>query len=183
MRFLGDFAHSGGTNVALQLANFLSEDGYEVKFHSDYWPVVATHKKRKHSVAIRETDNVILKSEILHLQSEAAATKIIITNFGASELGPLELWVTAATSFGIGIYSPEFGWVNPPHSTSAVDFTELTMRMLPQYIRAGDGTWEKVCRDCGEIQPLSNFYRVPRSHSRRRDPLRNTCKDCFRRGT
>lgn len=72
--------------------------------------------------------------------------------------------------------------INGDNQDNRIENLQLVTPAEHRHIHAGyelrDGVWWKRCRKCGEIKPLSEFYRYPYFPY---DGASSACKPCYRK--
>lgn len=174
------FEHRENRNFIGQFVEFYGNRGYDVHLVPGYWPLRLNNSNTGHKIAVREAGNVWLKREIAHLRDDIGADKVIFMDFEDWVIPQLQLWVAAATDYGVGIYSGKHKWVTYPNIREGDSFDRVFLALLPNYEVGEDGITRKRCTGCEKLLPVTEFYKKPTRVKVPRDPYRPKCKKCYR---
>lgn len=174
------FKHYENRDVLLQLANFLAEQGFVTDIRSGYWAFRMKNPDTDESVAIREVQKVYLKHEVKFMNEILDGIKVIIIHFEREDFPRGHLWVTTAANLGIGVYSPLHGWVVVPGDPESDEVDPMLAALAPEYVLRSGEIPRKYCAGCGELLPVTEFYKKSYRASRPKDPYRPRCKKCYK---
>lgn len=168
-------------DVILDFLVFLRSHKYKFRFVEDFFTIEAENRVTGDEILIAEVTEQTSEYSINAIKGVSPATKVLFVDFEDREKFWFTLWGSISESFGAYVYELGVGWISEP---SSHDTEALRRHLLEKTERFSvvDGELHKICRVCGSILPVTEFYRKPRSKAVNLDPYRNYCKACAKAG-
>lgn len=176
-----DFSETG-PGALLRFLLFLEGEGYVVTFVEDFWPIHATHSSSQHVIRAKHVTSPLASRDMSGLTAASDESRVVLADFSANSDHWINLWPAQTKLVGIGIYDLNAGWVILPGTIRSDGLKKLRDYRIPHHTISETGDRLKLCTKCGEMKPLSAFYRKPRRERSAGDPFRSRCKLCYRSG-